>query len=169
MKGVELAFGEIEPPGMQDQLAGGHALGEPGEAHQVLHAVDHGGLLDGAQDLGARAAGHLAHHHVARLARHAGPGREIVEARVGTVGAIDQRGDAAAERVAQDDDMLDLEPTNGKLDRRRRAVLALVGGNLRRRHHGRDVAHGEDVAGLGLGQNARIDPGIGAADDQDLG
>ena len=47
--------------------------------------------------------------------------------------------------------------------------IRLVGRDLRRRHHGGDVAHGEDVAGLGLRQDAGIDAGVGAADDQDLG
>ena len=46
--------------------------------------------------------------------------------------------------------------------------MARIGRIVRRRHHGRHVAHGEDVAGLGLGQDTGIDAGIGAADDQDL-
>jgi hypothetical protein len=41
--------------------------------------------------------------------------------------------------------------------------------DLRRRHHGGDIAHGEDVARPGLRQDAGIDAGVGAADDQDLG
>jgi len=65
--------------------------------------------------------------------------------------------------------MLDLQPADGVLDRRRGAVLRLVGRNHRRRHHGRDVAHGEDVARPGLRQDARIDARVRTADDQDLG
>ena len=48
-------------------------------------------------------------------------------------------------------------------------LLGLVGRDLRRRHHGGDVAHGEDVARPGLRQDAGIDAGVGAADDQNLG
>src|ERR1041384_1911009 len=46
--------------------------------------------------------------------------------------------------------------------------MARVRRELGRREHGRHVAHGKDVTGLGLGQDARIDARVGAADDQDL-
>ena len=71
--------------------------------------------------------------------------------------------------MAQHHDVFDVEPAHGELDGRRGAVMARVGRELRRRHHGGDVAHREDVAGLGLGQDARVDAGVGAAHDQDLG
>ena len=47
--------------------------------------------------------------------------------------------------------------------------MPLIRRQLGRRHHGADIAHGEDVARLGLGENAGIDTGIGAAHDQNLG
>ena len=154
---------------MNDQRAGRDFLGDPAEAHQVADAVQHGGLLDGAGDLVARTALQLAHHEVAAFLGDAGPGREVIVVGIDAVTAIDQRADAAAQGMAQHDDMLDVEAAHGVLDSGRGAVMAPVGRDLRRRHHGRHVAHGENIAGLGLGQNAGIDAGIGAAHDQDLG
>ena len=71
--------------------------------------------------------------------------------------------------MAQHHDMLDAQPAHRELDGRRGAVMAGVGRDLRRRHHGRHVAHGEDVAGPGLRQDAGIDAGIGTGHDQDAG
>jgi hypothetical protein len=71
--------------------------------------------------------------------------------------------------MAQHHDVLDAEPPHRELDGRRRAVMARVGRDLRRRHHGRHIAHGEDVAGLGLRQDAGVDASVGAGHDQDLG
>ena len=128
-----------------------------------------GGLLDGARDLLARAARKLAHGKIAHLLGDRGPGREIVVVGVDAVAAVDQRPDAAAQRMAQHHDMLDAQPAHRELDGRRGAVMARVGRDLRRRHHGRHVAHGEDVAGPGLRQDAGIDAGIGTGHDQDAG
>ena len=47
--------------------------------------------------------------------------------------------------------------------------MGIVRRHVGRRHHRRHVAHREDIAGLGLGQDAGVDAGIGAANDQDIG
>src|ERR1044072_1115616 len=64
--------------------------------------------------------------------------------------------------------VLDTHPSHRELDGRRGAMVARIGRELGGRHHGCHVAHGEDVARPGLGQDAWIDARVGAADDQDL-
>jgi hypothetical protein len=70
--------------------------------------------------------------------------------------------------MPQHDHVFDAEAAHGELDGRRRAMVPRIRRKLRRRHHRRHIAHGEELTGLGLGQNTGIDARIGAGHDQDL-
>ena len=154
---------------MQHEHASRDSFGNPRERHQVADAVYNRRLLDGTHDLVTRLARQYAHDVIARVLRDAGPGREIIEVGKRTVAPFDQSSDTAAQCVAEDHHMLDAKAAHGIFDRRRGAVMAPVGRQLSRRHHGADIAHGKNVARLGLRQDAGIDSGVGAGDDQDLG
>ncbi len=80
--------------------------------------------------------------------------------------ALDQRPDAAASGVAENDDMLNLEIAHRELDGGARAVQPGVG--CMGRHEVRNVPHDEQFTGLGVGQKSGVDPAVGAGDHEDL-
>ncbi len=67
--------------------------------------------------------------------------------------------------MAHDDDLADLEHLNGKLQRRRNAVMARIG--FKGRHERRHIADHEYFAGAGVEDLRGIDSAVGAGDDHD--
>jgi hypothetical protein len=71
---------------------------------------------------------------------------------------------AAVTAAAAHDDVAHIERQHGELDCRRRAVIPM--GRVERRHKRADIAHDEELAGTGTGDQVRNDPGIGAANEK---
>ncbi|HSW51747.1 MAG TPA: hypothetical protein VLG93_00840 [Sulfuricaulis sp.] len=69
--------------------------------------------------------------------------------------------------MAHDDHMPDIQAAHRELQRRRGAVVAAA--LLVRRHQVGHVAHHEQVAGIAVGDNGRIDARVAAGDDHDPG
>jgi hypothetical protein len=89
-------------------------------------------------------------------------GMLLVDRRVGR----QQRMDAAAIDVAEHDDVLYRERGHAVLQRCADAMLGAV--DQVRRHQVGDVAHHEQIARLGVGQDCGIDPRIRAGDHHHL-
>jgi len=78
-----------------------------------------------------------------------------------------RRGAAAAKAVAHHHQLVDLELGHREFERRRNAVIILVG--LEGGHEIGDVAHDEHFAGPRIEDRRRIDPAVGAGDHHHLG
>ena len=106
-------------------------------------------------------------HLQARVVEHRHPARD--ELRLGlNGGALVEGGfDAAAARVAHDDQVLDAQIEHGELDGRADAVELAAG--LVGRHQVGDVAHDEQLARHGAEDRFRIDAAVAARDDHRLG
>ena len=74
-------------------------------------------------------------------------------------------GDAAAVGMADDNDVLDTQFRDGEFQSRAGAMVVPV--LLIGRHEGRNIAHGENIAGLGLQDDRRIDAGVRTRDHRE--
>lgn len=145
-------------PAVQGERAGLDLAPHHGVAHQALELQHHGALLGAAQ--GFRAGLHRQQGFVHQLE----PGRE--RHRLGGC-AVVGGADRAAVAVATDHDALHLQAEHGELDRGHGAVqtVRLVIG----RHQRADVAHKEELARSGAGEQVGHEARVGTADEQRLG
>jgi len=161
----EATGGDAEECPVPFELSGFDKRTHPGESHHVLQAEFDRGVFQLAQIflvimvfLRTEAFGR------GRDLRH--PAADIVAGRERLL-LVGEGTDAAAMRVAQDDDMLDVKRLHAELQRRARAVLGaavlLVG-----RDDVGDIAHDEKFARRGVEDHFGRDAGIDAADDHDL-
>src|SRR3546814_90258 len=157
VKALQVAGRDVEMPAVQGELAALRAFAQPGEGHEVVERD-----LDGfplAKVL--RCPGVAFGRRQGARPRRRGdlhPGRhEIV---VMFFRVPQQRADAAALRMAEDDDVLDAHGAHGEFDGRAGAVK--LGGRLVGRHQVGDVAGDDDVARRRAEDTLGVDPRIDA-------
>ncbi len=154
----------IEIPAMQGELAGLHALTNPRIGKQVFQRHQNRRLLAGVALNLYRFIGQFLQNLLTRALCNTDPLRDELFFVALRRLVFHQGADAAATRMAHDDDVLDFEVADGERD-------GGTGGSERarlivRRHQIRHVTHDEHVTGVAIGQQRRVAARIAAGDHQ---
>eukprot|EP00611_Tribonema_gayanum_P004131 TRINITY_DN13325_c0_g1_i1.p2 TRINITY_DN13325_c0_g1~~TRINITY_DN13325_c0_g1_i1.p2 ORF type:complete len:147 (+),score=21.71 TRINITY_DN13325_c0_g1_i1:436-876(+) len=145
---------DVEPPAMDEQFARLDPFDDEGETVKVLQRPDDRALLQQPQLLGQRAVAGFLQHGVACRRDHRYPSAD----ELGLAAHLaSQRGpDAAAFRMAHDDDVVDAQILHREFQRRAGAVVMHV--RLIGRDQIGDVAGDEQVARTRIQDERRLDP-----------